>query len=359
MVVVTGGLGPTDDDLTKETLASFLGQSLVLNQDALAALTAFFSERNRPMPEANIKQAYCIEGGELLPNPNGTAPGQYVYDEVQGVHYFLLPGPPLEMNPMLTREVLPRLSKAFSGHGVVQSRVLHLCGIGESDVDAQIGDVTRLDNPTVAPLAGEGEMLLRITASADDEAAATQLIHPIEMRLRESFREFIYGEDEDTLPSVVGRLLSQQNQTLSTAESCTGGLLASMLTSIPGASSYFLGSIVSYHNDVKENLLGVLSETLEQVGAVSETVAVQMAEGARRACSSTYAISLTGVAGPDGGTALKPVGLVYGAISGPNGTTCYRMQHRGSREQIRLRASKHMLWRLWSLLQLQLSNLER
>ncbi|MCL6445285.1 MAG: CinA family nicotinamide mononucleotide deamidase-related protein, partial [Alicyclobacillus sp.] len=204
VVIVTGGLGPTVDDLTKEALASFLNRSLHTSQHALDAIRRHFAHRGRPMPPSNEKQALCIEGGELLDNPNGTAPGQYV--EANGVHYFLLPGPPLEMLPMLDNHVLPRLRAIFSRNTALVSRVLHFCGIGESDVDRQIVDLTVGQNPTVAPLAGEGEMLLRITATAEDEAKARALIAPIERRLRQQFAPFIYGVDHETLPMAVAAM---------------------------------------------------------------------------------------------------------------------------------------------------------
>ena len=347
VVVVTGGLGPTKDDLTKEALAAFLNRPLELSEDSLRALEAYFVARKRRMPEENRKQALCISGGEVLPNPNGTAPGQYV--EADGVHYFLLPGPPLEMVPMLKNEVLPRLRTVFSNQTRIVSRVLHFCGIGESDVDEQIGDLTAAKNPTVAPLASEGEMLLRITAAGNSDAEAQQYITPVEQMLREKFASFIYGVDDETLPSVVLKVLSGAGQTLAVAESCTGGLIASMLTAIPGSSAYFAGGVVAYQNEVKEKQLGVRSETLTAFGAVSEQTAREMAEGVRSRLNSTYGLSVTGIAGPSGGTPEKPVGLVYGAVAGPDGTQVFRMQFRGSREQVRIRTAKQMLWRLWRM----------
>ncbi|MDQ0189294.1 competence/damage-inducible protein A [Alicyclobacillus cycloheptanicus] len=348
VVIVTGGLGPTNDDLTKEALASYLDRPLHLSEAALQTLEAFFQRYKRPMPASNRKQAMCIEGGELLPNPNGTAPGQYV--AAGGVHYFLLPGPPREMLPMLRDEVVPRLKALFPGEQTLVSRVLHFCGIGESAVDEQIADLTAMTNPTVAPLAGEGEMLLRITASDVSEEAARARIAPVEARLRSQFGRFLYGTDDDTLESVVGGALRERGQTLSLAESCTGGLIASLITSVPGASAYFAGGTVVYQNETKIKLLGVQSRTLDEHGAVSEQTAKEMAEGVRAACASSYGLSVTGIAGPSGGTPEKPVGLVYGAIAGPAGTRVYQMQFKGSRDQIRLRTAKMMLWRLWETL---------
>jgi len=205
VLIVTGGLGPTGDDLTKEALAQFLGLPLEVSEEAMRHLDAYFANRNKPMPEQNRKQALCLQGGSILPNPNGTAPGQYVVSA--GVHYFLLPGPPLEMAPMLEFEVLPRLRQIFGQQQVLVSRVLHFCGIGESEVDENVQDLTIGTNPTLAPLAGEGEMLLRITASAATDDEAQTLISPVEEELRQRFGNFIYGTDEDTLPIVVGKVL--------------------------------------------------------------------------------------------------------------------------------------------------------
>ncbi|WAH40146.1 competence/damage-inducible protein A [Alicyclobacillus fastidiosus] len=349
VVIVTGGLGPTADDLTKEALASFLDRKLVLSEEALHHLMQYFAGRQRQMPEENRKQAYCIEGGELIPNENGTAPGQYIFD--RNVHFFLLPGPPLEMRPMLRNYVLPRLIEVFGGQQALISRVLHFCGIGESDVDEQIQDLTAGQNPTVAPLAGEGEMLLRITATADSESSARAKIAPVEEELRRRFGSYLYGVDDDTLPSVVGRRLAERQHTLSVAESCTGGLLASMLTDVPGSSAYFMGGVVAYDNRIKESLLDVPSDVLATEGAVSEATARALAEGVRRRLSTTYGIGVTGIAGPGGGTPEKPVGLVYVAVADGRQTQVYRLQYRVSRAQVRLRTCKQALWRLLGIME--------
>lgn len=345
VVIVTGGLGPTDDDLTKEALAAFLGRSLVLSEEALRDLEAFFATRNRPMPPANRKQAMCIEGGALIPNPNGTAPGQYV--RANGVHYFLLPGPPLEMEPMLENHVLPRLHAVFGGTRALVSRILHFCGIGESDVDAGIRDLTSQSNPTVAPLAGEGEMLLRITASDVSESAARARIETVEEMIRSRYGSFIYGVDDDTLASVVGQALQAGGTTVAVAESCTGGLISTMITAVPGSSAYYIGGIVAYDNRLKQDFLDVSEAILTEFGAVSEETARSMAEGVRRRFGATFGLAVTGISGPNGGSVDKPVGLVYVAVSGPKGAQVFRSQHKGSREQIRLRSTKSALWRLW------------
>lgn len=347
VIVVTGGLGPTADDLTREALAAHLGRPMHEVREVVERLEAYFRARGRQMAPENRKQGLLIEGGEFLPNPNGTAPGMYVRDG--DTHYFLMPGPPLEMVPMLHHHVIPRVRALFGLQQRIVSRVLHFCGIGESDVDQAIPHLTSLRNPTVAPLAGEGEMLIRITAAAEDEGAAQALIAPIESELRNRFGPYIYGVDDDTLPKVVARLLREQGQTLAVAESCTGGLLSSMITAVPGASAFYRLGVTAYHNEMKVRLLGVRDETLASHGAVSEQTAREMAEGVRRQAASTYGIGITGIAGPDGGSPDKPVGLVYGAVAGPAATQVYRLQLGGSREQIQIRASKHMLWRLWTI----------
>lgn len=345
VVVVTGGLGPTDDDLTREALAAFLNRPLELSEPALRHLEDFFAKRNVLMPAANRKQAYCIKGGELIDNPNGTAPGVYV--EAGGVHYFLLPGPPLEMQPMLAGFVIPKLRKLFRQTGVLRSRVLHFCGIGESAVDERIKDLTSMSNPTVAPLAGEGEMLLRITATAETEEEADAKIAPVEEELRSRFPRYIYGVDDETLPIALGKALLETNSTLAIAESCTGGQLSSLVTNVPGASKYVYGSIVAYHDSVKRNVLKVNANTIQTYGAVSEETAREMATQVRQLFGSTYGLAATGIAGPSGGTQEKPVGLVYGAVATPSETITFRMQMSGSREQYRLRTSKQLMYRLW------------
>ncbi|WP_067931299.1 competence/damage-inducible protein A [Alicyclobacillus kakegawensis] len=344
-VIVTGGLGPTEDDLTKEALAEYLGRRLVLSQSALEHLESYFRGRGRPMPEQNRKQALCIEGGELIPNPNGTAPGQYIC--AHGVHYFLLPGPPLEMKPMLVTSVLPKLAQVFPNRQLIRSRVLHFCGIGESDVDAQISDLLAQANPTLAPLAGEGEMLLRISAAADNESAAWALIQPVEDEIRRRFGAYIYGVDEETLPMAVGRRLSEAGWTLALAESCTGGLISSMITAVPGSSAYFQGAVVAYQNEVKRAALGVEEATLGAHGAVSEQTAAEMAVGVKARLQASVGAAVSGVAGPGGGTREKPVGTVCAAVAWPGGVSTWTMNLRGSREQIRIRAAKRVLWEVY------------
>ncbi len=348
VIVLTGGIGPTEDDLTRDAVAAHLGVALELDEKSLQDIESYFRKHGRSMPEENRRQAMRIQGATMLPNPYGTAPGQYV--EHGGVHYFLLPGPPLEMKPMLQREVLPRLKRIFPTPQVLVSRTLHFCGIGESHVDEQIRDLLSSDNPTVAPLAGEGEMLLRITARSGSHQDAVERIATMEQEIRNRFGPYIYGVDGETLPAVAFRLLAEQQATLSVAESCTGGMISTMLTGVPGISQVFSGGIVAYDNAVKRQVLGVQSETLEKHGAVSEQTAREMAEGIRGRLGTLYGLSTTGIAGPGGGSDDKPVGLVYMAVAGPHGTEVFRAMFSGSREQIRLRAAKHTLWRLFRTL---------
>lgn len=293
------------------------------------------------MPENNKRQALVIEGATVIPNPRGTAPGMHV--EADGVHYFLLPGPPTELKPMYAEQVLPMLRRIQGERNVViTSRYLRTFGIGESTMEMAIKDlIGNQSNPTIAPYASEGEAMLRITASAGAEAQARALIEPIEQSIRERIGKHIYGVDEETLPVKLGKLLRERGQKMGTAESCTGGLIGMMITDVAGSSDYYYGSVVSYDNSVKQNVLGVTQDVLAEHGAVSEACARQMAIGARQELGTDWAVSVTGIAGPGGGTEEKPVGLIYVGISGPGGTTVKEHRlFRGDRQQIRLRAAK-------------------
>ncbi|ASS75566.1 competence/damage-inducible protein A [Tumebacillus algifaecis] len=352
VVILTGGLGPTEDDLTREVVASFVGRSLNLSNEIVEYIRSFYTYRGLEMPENNTKQAMVIDGAEVLHNPRGTAPGMYL--EQHGVHFFLLPGPPTEMRPMYEEQVQTILKRLQGTNELVfASRFLRLFGIGESTMELKIRDIIQQQtNPTVAPYASEGEVKIRLTASASTEAEAQALIAPLERSIRERVGEFIYGIDEESLEVKVGQLLQELGQTFSTAESCTGGLIGKMITDLPGSSDYYLGSVVSYHNSVKQSVLGVEAEVLQTHGAVSAECAVQMAEGVRKLTGTDWAVSVTGIAGPGGGSEEKPVGLVYLAVAGPNGSTVQQHQWKhGDRNQIRLRAAKTALYSLIQRLQ--------
>lgn len=344
VIILTGGLGPTEDDLTREVVAEVLGRPMHLMEEIVEHIRSFFTYRGLEMPENNKQQAMVIEGATVLDNPRGTAPGLHV--EADGVHYFLLPGPPTELKGMFLEKVLPILSEVQGGaKQVFASRILRIFGIGESSMELKIKDLIQSQsNPTIAPYASEGECVLRLTASAASEAEAMQLIAPVEQQILSRLGEFIYGSDEETLPVKVGQLLRAKGQTMVTAESCTGGMIGSMITDLAGCSDFYWGSLVCYHNEVKQQVLGVETDVLQAFGAVSAQCAGQMAEGARKQTGADWAVSVTGIAGPGGGTDEKPVGLVYIGVSGPDGTTVreYQWKH-GDRHQMRLRAAKTAL----------------
>lgn len=342
VIILTGGLGPTEDDLTREGVAGAFGLPLTFDEGAFVAhVTPFFERLGRAPTENNKKQAWRIGAGVFLPNPRGTAPGQYV--QVSGKHIFLLPGPPLEMRPMYVESVRPRLVQLM-GDSVIVSRVVRLYGIGESSAELEVKDLMAGVNPTVAPLASEGEMVFRITASAKTDEQARRMIAPVQGELEERLGDYVYGYDDETLASVVLSRLLENKKTVSFAESCTGGLLTSMLVDCAGSSRVLRGSVVAYDNAVKTELLHVPKMSLEAHGAVSEEVAYAMAEGVRLATGSDVGVSVTGVAGPDGGTIEKPVGLVYIGVTDGKTTNVTRRLFSGDRTQVRIRAAKHALF---------------
>lgn len=341
VVIITGGLGPTEDDLTKEALAAVTGKKLVLDPGALAHVKGFFERLGREMTQNNLRQAMLPEGAEMLPNPRGTAPG--VYLKVYDAHVFCLPGVPTEMRTMWQQSVVPRLVSITGGPAVIVSRTLRFYGIGESALEERVKDLLHGHNPTVAPYASVGEARLRITARAGSRDRAMAMIEPVEQAIRGRVGEFLYGEGDDTLESVVGRLLSQMGKRLAVAESCTGGLIAHRITNIPGSSGYFRQGWVVYANEAKVEALGVSPDTLATYGAVSEATAAEMAAGARKASRADIAVAVTGIAGPGGGTEGKPVGTVCFGVATPGGThTCTR-RFTGSREDIKWRSASEAL----------------
>lgn len=343
-VITIGGLGPTDDDLTREALASVLGEPLVLDEGEAARLREFFAARGRTTNERQLRQALRPASAQPIPNPNGTAPG--LYAEWNGKLIFALPGPPNEFQPMATDAVLPRLAGRTGGR-VIRSRVLRLCGIGESDAEAQLSDLIHSENPTLAPLAKLGEVHFRITARADSPDAAEQMIAQMEYAVRERLGAFIFGVDETTLEQAVVQSLIEAGQSLAVAESCTGGLLGHRITSVSGSSEVFLGGVISYSNALKEALLGVPRSVLETHGAVSEPTARAMAEGVRQRLGSWWGVGVTGIAGPSGGTPEKPVGLVYIGVSDPTATVVRSQVFPGDRATVKYRATQYALWLLY------------
>ncbi|MGI6307088.1 MAG: competence/damage-inducible protein A [Dethiobacteria bacterium] len=352
LIILTGGLGPTEDDLTRETVARVLGLPLERNRDWEQRLEEFFHRFKRPMSALNLRQALVPRGGKILPNDRGTAPGIYLdLQEKKGPVVILLPGPPWEMLPMFREQVLPLLRAKLQGKGdlaILQSKVLRVIGLGESTLAEMIAPLLEnQSNPTLAPLAKAGEVHLRMTAHGCSEKEVQALLDSKAQELREILGDYIYGEDEEGLEFAVARLLWEKKRTLALAESCSGGLLSHRLTNIPGSSLYLLAGLVTYSNEAKVQMLGVNPTTLEREGAVSIAVAEQMAAGVRRLCKANLGVGITGIAGPGGGTPQKPVGLTYLALEAENFKFSRRYEFWGSRQVIKERASQTALYLLW------------
>ena len=346
LVLTTGGLGPTYDDLTKETVAEYFGRKMVTTEEQLAILKKRFEALGHGMTDNNLKQAAMPEGAIVLPNPNGTAPGLIV--EGDGKIAVLMPGPPKEMRPMMETSVVPYLMQK-SGQ-ILLSRTLHIFGVGESTVENLLKDLmVGSSNPTLAPYAKMGEVTLRITAKAKDEEEANALINPMEEKVRAILDpKAVYGVNVSGLQDALVKELAKQGLKVATAESCTGGTISKRITEVPGSSAVFDGGVVGYANEIKERVLGLSHETLAQHGAVSRETALEMARGVRALCQADIGISTTGIAGPDGGSAEKPVGLVYLGISSPWREEVFELHlarfSTTLREDIRYMASSHALY---------------
>jgi len=333
MVIATGGLGPTKDDLTKEVSAEFFGKKLILHEESLNRIKEFFEKRGLPLTEGNIKQAYIIEGSKVIPNDWGTAPGLIL--ETNGKILILLPGPPREMIPMFETYVVPYLLTLSSE--TIQSKVLRICGLGESFMEERVKDlIENQTNPTIAPYAKEGEAILRITAKAKSKEEAEKLIEAVEREIRRRLGDFIYGEGDVTLEEVVVKLLMEKGRTIAIAESCTGGMISSRIVNVPGVSKVFKEAIIAYSNEAKIKRLNVSEETLRKYGAVSKECALEMARNVALISGADIGLSATGIAGPEGGTSNKPVGLVYLGLY-MNGAEDYKeLKLSGDRNRIRL-----------------------
>lgn len=341
IVIVTGGLGPTDDDLTRQALADFLGSELELRPDLLVRLREFFERRGVEMVAKNTVQACIPRGADAISNDWGTAPG--IMARKDGCLFFVLPGVPREMEQMLEASVLPQL-RAMSQGQVIAVRRLRCFGAGESAIAEMLGDaMLRGRNPLVNCTASAGVITLEIVAMAQADGCAEGMAADTEESLRRKLGSVVYGVGDETLAEVVGRRLAQRGQTLATAESCTGGLLAKLVTDVPGASRYFARGWVTYSNEAKTDELGVPVELFALHGAVSEHVAAAMAQGARRKARAGYAIGITGIAGPDGGSEQKPVGLVYISVDHSGGTDTSRHVFAFDRHAVRLRAAQTAL----------------
>ena len=314
VIIITGGLGPTKDDITKKTLCEYFGVGLVRNADALAFVTDFFAKRGREITEINRGQADLPTNAVYLKNDWGTAPGMWF--EHENTVYVSLPGVPFEMKHLMTNRVLPKLNERFDPP-IIKHKMIKTVGIGESFLAERIADWEDALPPHIklAYLPHFGQVRLRLTATGTDEPTINRELADEVATVMPLIDKHVFGYDADELETVIGRLLTEKKLTLATAESCTGGYVASRITSVPGASAYFLGSIVSYSNDVKINQLGVSAEIIQQVGAVSEAVIRQMAEGVRKSLNADVGIATSGIAGPDGGTPDKPVGTIWIAVA--------------------------------------------
>lgn len=332
VVITTGGLGPTQDDLTKETIAQLLGKTLVLDQESLTKIQNFFKKLNRPMTQNNIKQAYLPEGCIIMKNDNGTAPGCIIESGEKVV--IMLPGPPSEMKPMFDEQVMPYFKAKCDYY--LESRFLRVFGIGESAMEDMILDlINGQTNPTIATYAKEGEVTLRVTARVGKGEDGEAILKPVIDVISQRAGDCLYSLADEALDSVAAKLLIENNITVSTAESCTGGLIGETLTSYPGISKVYMGGAVTYSNEAKVKSLGVREETLAEFGAVSSQTAREMAEGIRNRLCTDISVSITGIAGPDGGTDEKPVGLVYIALASEGGTITKELRLWGNRNRIR------------------------
>jgi nicotinamide-nucleotide amidase len=341
VVIMTGGLGPTEDDITRKIAARALGRRLLFNEKVLEEISQRFQRHGLSMPQINSRQAMVIEGAEVLDNPNGTAPGMYI--EHEGRSVVLLPGPPREMRPMFESFVQPKLT-AKAGDVRVARRVLRVAGMGESAVDERIAPVyTQYKNPQTTILFNRSEIEIHLTAQAKTEAEAELLLDGLAGQIEERLGHSIFAFRGETMEEVVGLRLAVGGFTLAVAESCTGGLVAQRLTEVPGSSYYFMEGVVAYSNDAKIRTLGVDAELIAQHGAVSAEVAEAMAEGVRRRADTDFGLAVTGIAGPGGGTEEKPIGLVFIALADDAHTEHRQLQLPGDRHLIRWRASQAAL----------------
>ena len=343
IVITTGGLGPTEDDLTKEMVAEVLNREMALDEESLNRITAYMQRIGREMTRNNLKQAMCPAGAIIMPNQCGTAPGCIVTEGEKAVA--VLPGPPHELKDMFDRELAPYLAKR-SGV-VIESRFLHEFGIGESMLETRLLDLFHTENPTLALYCGAGEVMARITARAEDRESAIRLIEPLEEEIRARLGDAVYGIGVDyDLPHAVYDLLRARGETVCFAESLTGGRIAASVVDCPGASEVLKESYVTYCDAAKARVLGVSEETLEKYTAVSAECAREMAEGARKRSGADWGVSATGYAGPDGGDDAHPVGTVFIGVSGRDGTEAFEFHFTGSRDWVRTLAKSNALNRL-------------
>lgn len=332
VVITTGGLGPTRDDITKETIAEIMGVKLVRHEETLRNIKCFFERVDRRMMENNIKQADIPEGCIIIPNHNGTAPGCII--EKDGKTVIMLPGPPKEMIPMFEETVSPYFEKKTGQ--IIGSRMLKVFGIGESEMEMKIMDLVEAQsNPTIAPYVNMGEVVIRVTARSKNYDEAMKMIDPVIEKIKERLGSNLYAYDGETLEEIVVRLLIERNISISTAESCTGGMLASKLVNVPGVSKVFANGFITYSNQSKTDILGVSPDTISTFGAVSKETALEMVKGLIKRTAARAGIAITGIAGPDGGTPEKPVGTVWIAVMLDGEIEASIFKLNGDRERVR------------------------
>ena len=336
IIITSGGLGPTTDDLTKEVAAKYFNKELLPDQNSIDAIKEYFSLTGRKMAENNLKQGFIPKDSIVLKNNNGTAPGVII--EEYGKIMIILPGPPKELKPMFEESVRPYLERMTDS--ILVSKMVKILGIGESSVADEIKDlIENQTNPTIAPYAKEVGVALRLTAKAKNEEEALELIRPVEEEIKKRLGNNVYATEDISIEEVVAKLLIEKNLTISTAESCTGGMIASTLINYPGISQIFLEGAVTYSNEAKHNRLGVKNETLDKYGAVSEETAIEMAIGIAKTAGTNVSIVTTGIAGPGGGTEEKPVGLVYIGVYVNGEVKVQRCIFKGNRDRIRIQAT--------------------
>ncbi len=342
VVIITGGLGSTEDDVTSSALSSFFHRELVLDKEIESHLEERFTGMDRAVYQRIKKQAYILEGSRII-QPMGTAPGLVLEEGDKLI--ICLPGVPGEMRFMMEKSVLPLLvSRGKDSQGVIISRFLRIVGLSEPAIETAIMDIVKgQQNPTLAMLPGLGEVQIRLTARARSREEAQELLGTVEKQIKQRLSNKIFGIDEEDLEKVVGDMCRKEGLSLSAAESCTGGLFSSRITSVSGSSDYFRGSVVSYSNESKERILGVRSSSLRSFGAVSKEVAEEMARGAKNLFATDIAVSCTGTAGPKGGTEEKPVGLVFIGLCSDSMVVSERMKYYGTRKDIQYRATQSML----------------
>jgi nicotinamide-nucleotide amidase len=346
-VVTTGGLGPTVDDLTKEAVCAALGLDTVLDRPSLEFMEAIFKSFGREMRENNRKQAEMPRGARVLTNPNGTAPGFVVF-RADGRFVACMPGVPREMKPMLDDRLIPILRERFDLHDAIFTRVIHTINLGESEIDHRIDDLFRTsENPKIAVLAHDFRCDVKIMAKASSAEAAEAAIAPLQREIEARLAGNVYGLDAATPESAVHDVLVARGLTIATAESCTGGRIAAALTAVPGSSKSFIGGIVAYDNAVKIEQLGVDPKLIEAHGAVSEETVLAMARGARERFGASLGFATTGIAGPDGGTAEKPVGMVWFALDDGASPQAWKYQFRGNRSEVQGRSVTFALGTIW------------